>query len=155
MRKNITHIYIVMLAVLILTPAVFAQSNEGPIKVLQQSANKDNDKLNANFDVVLDDLKLNRNDMIIMTPVLKSNTSEDSLVLEPIVVLGKTRDKVVRRNIKYNNPSPMPENSYISLKRKNGMLMSEGIKIKSPQKTKSYSRALIRSDNKRPKFLKH
>ena len=53
MRKNITHIYIVMLAVLILTPSVFAQSNEGPIKVLQQSANKDNDKLNANFDVVL------------------------------------------------------------------------------------------------------
>lgn len=119
MRKNITHIYIVMLAVLILTPSVFAQSNEGPIKVLQQSANKDNDKLNANFDVVLDDLKLNRNDMIIMTPVLKSNTSDDSLVMEPIVVLGKTRDKVVRRNIKYNNPSPMPENSYISLKRKN------------------------------------
>ena len=118
-RKNITHIYIVALAMLMIAPLVVAQNNKAPIKVAQQTAEKDNDRLNTSFNVVLDDLNLDRNDMIIMTPVLKSNTSDDSLVLDPVVVLGKTRDKVVRRNIKYNNPSPMPENVYASLLRKN------------------------------------
>lgn len=119
-KVNITQLYIVMLSVLMFVPSVIAQNYDTSIKVTQQLAEKKNNKLNTSFDVVFDDnFKLGRNDMIIMTPVLKSNTSEDSIVFEPIVLVGKVRDKVIRRNQKYGNASPMPINVYSTLKRKN------------------------------------
>ncbi len=51
------------------------------------------------------------NDMLVLTPVLYSNTSTDSLELAPVVVLGKTRGKVIERGERLNNPTPLPPNA--------------------------------------------
>lgn len=51
------------------------------------------------------------NDMLVLTPVLYSNTNTDSLELAPVVVLGKTRNKVIKRSKKLNNPTVLPVNA--------------------------------------------
>lgn len=119
-KKQIIYIYTAILAMLMFVPSIFAQESKAPIQVLKQVAEKESEMLNTSFDIMLDDkFKLGANDMIILTPVLKSNTSDDSLVLEPMVVMGKTRDKVIRRNQKYRNASAMPNEVFSSLLRKN------------------------------------
>lgn len=120
-RKNITNIYVAILALLMFAPMAVAQGSDNPIRIVKESAEKKSNKLTTSFDVVLGkSLKVGRNDMIIMTPVLKSKTSDDVLMLDPVVVMGGTRDKVVRRNLKYKNETALPDNTLSKLKRKNG-----------------------------------
>lgn len=99
---------------------LFAQEKQLNIKVEQQNIQKQNNELQTTFDIVLDDeVKLTKNDMLIVTPVLRSNTTEDSLVMQPVVVMGKTRDRVVRRMDKIGKWSPMPDDAILKDVRKN------------------------------------
>lgn len=54
---------------------------------------------------------LSPNEMLIITPMLHSNVTRDSLELAPIVVLGKTRDKIVKRGTRLDNKTYFPANA--------------------------------------------
>lgn len=117
MMKKITSY--IMMSVLMLTPLLAQQNSQG-VKVVQQKIEKQGERLSTAFDIVVDDVKVSSNEMLIVTPVLRSNTSQDSLELDPVVMMGKTRDKVVRRMEKIGKPSAMPENVRLRDIRKNG-----------------------------------
>lgn len=89
------------------------------VKFENLSNKKANEQVQINMDILLDELKLNVNDMLILTPVLHSNKGSDSVELAPVVLLGKVRNKVVERNEQLNNPVPVPANAQTVLVRKN------------------------------------
>ncbi len=61
--------------------------------------------------IITEGLDIRKNDMLVLTPVLYSNTSDDNIELAPVVVLGKTREKVVKRGERLNNPTTLPSNA--------------------------------------------
>lgn len=119
MKNNSTKIFLALLAAFFTGFSAFAQSGTNGISVVAQKSIKENDRLSVNFDIVLDDAQISRNDMLTFIPVLRSNTSADSLELDPAVVMGSTRAKVVERQQKLGEPSAMPSKVFSSLIRKN------------------------------------
>ena len=61
--------------------------------------------------IITEGFDIRKNDMLVLTPVLYSNTSDDHIELAPVVVLGKTRGKVIERGKRLNNPTPLPSNA--------------------------------------------
>lgn len=114
--KNI----LILLAFLATAPLLFSQTTylEGVSiensRVLQQG-----DRLSVAMDIVIDDLKVRSNDMIVLTPVLVSNTGEAQAELSPVVVAGKKRSKVLERALRLNNPTGLAVNPYDIVRRKN------------------------------------
>lgn len=69
---------------------------------------KINDELQIDLKVALETLKLNANDMLILTPILYSNTGTETIEFAPVVLMGKTRSKAIERSKHLNNPVEMP-----------------------------------------------
>ena len=83
------HILLVSLA---MTGSVVAQTRySDDVKFEDLSPKKVNDELHINMRVVLQTLKLNANDMLILTPVLYSNNGTDSL---PKIGRASCRERV-------------------------------------------------------------
>lgn len=124
MQKTFLHIYIIGALVLLSSMgSIFAQSNKVlAINTVLKSINQNGDRVDVLFDIVLDDLFVNPNDLIIITPIIKSNEAEDLIELNPVAVMGKTRLKVVSRNHHFHNSSPLPANLYSSMVRHNKSL---------------------------------
>lgn len=72
------------------------------------------------MDVLLDALKINTNDMLILTPILVSNESADSLELAPVFITGNRRGKVLERNIVLGNAPQFNPAPQTIVTRKNG-----------------------------------
>ena len=54
-------------------------------------------------------MNLKKNDMVILTPVLKSNDlNGESLSLPPVAITGGVRNKIVNRNEKLGNQGLLP-----------------------------------------------
>ena len=117
MKNYIHYIPIVALALFLAIPG-FSQS-ERTVKVEASEFVKQNERLSVAFDMILNDVQLNRNNLLMVTPVLRSNATGDSLELAPVAVAGATREKVIRRNKKFGKPSGVPDNAFSTLKREN------------------------------------
>ena len=114
--KKLFYIFLLTL----IAGAVTAQTRYiNNVKFDNLSTQKVNDQVQVNMNMLLETLKLNSNDMLILTPVLHSNKGTDSVELAPVVVLGKVRNKVVARNEQLNNPVTVPANAQAVLARKN------------------------------------
>lgn len=90
------------------------------IKIENHTFVKQQDQLSISFDVLINDLKVNSNNLVLLTPVLKSNlVSKDSVVLPPIVVAGGRRAKILRRNEVLGNQHSFAEVPLALIVRKN------------------------------------
>lgn len=72
---------------------------------------KSGNEVLVNAQIITEGVDIRKNDMLVLTPVLYSNTSDDNIELAPVVVLGKTRGKVIERGKRLNNPTPLPSNA--------------------------------------------
>lgn len=110
-------IYLLLIAVAILSASfetVVAQRNYTDQIVIENEAfAKKNGVTNFGMDVNLSGLELNKNDMLIITPVLVSNQNE--VELEPMAVKGALRDKVLRRPFEWKGKThlDMPEENQV------------------------------------------
>lgn len=114
-------IYIVIALMTITLPDVFGQEYyNDQLTIENLNISKEGDVINISMDVNLNNLKLNKNEMLIVTPVILSKETEDAKELEPFTVIGKLRNKVLQRS--YNSIGKVvlnfPENSKVI--RKNG-----------------------------------
>lgn len=75
--------------------------------------------LTVRMNVLLDDLKLAPNDMLIITPILRSNISGEKIALPAVVTAGRIRNKVLVRNKTLKNPTATPADTYTVLARRN------------------------------------
>lgn len=104
--KNIIYLII---AFFMAVPGTYAQDAQlSGITIENETAVKQGDRVSVSFDITLDALKVKRNNMLVLTPLLKSNgNSHESLSLDPVVVAGKKRAKVLRRKNVLGEPLPL------------------------------------------------
>lgn len=132
MKTRYTSLIIALLGI---APCLQAQTPylQG-VKVENTKAERQNGQVKVAMDIVLDGLDVKSNDMIILTPVLKSNQDPTALELAPVVVAGKKRSKILQRKQKFNNPTGVEaEAIYTILKRKNNDVQRVSYTAEVPQ----------------------
>lgn len=94
-----------LLSLLALT--AFAQK---PVRHLDQikaeptvTVDKSADRVSLAIDLILDELKVGSNDLIILTPRIAQPDGSYEKVLEPIYIVGGTRDKALDRQLYFGH----------------------------------------------------
>lgn len=113
-------IYFILAFMCLATVSVAQSRYINDVVVENLSGKVSDDQLRIDFSVRFDHLKLSPNDMLVLTPILCANNGTESRIFEPIVMVGKTRDKVILRNQRLKNEVPLPEHYQTVLVRKNG-----------------------------------
>ena len=110
----------IIAAFFVITPFLFSQTaSDKGLSIENRRVERQGELLSVSMDIVIDDLNVRSNDMIMLSPVLISNSGEAELELSPIAVLGKKRSKVVQRAIRLNNDTGFDVDPYDIVKRKN------------------------------------
>lgn len=94
--KNIIYLIIACFTVV---PGAWAQNPRlSGIHIENLATLKQHDQVSVSFDLSLDALQVKTNNMLVLTPVLKSNgNSLDSIALRPVVVAGTKRSRILHR----------------------------------------------------------
>lgn len=119
MKKN-TFLIIGLLA-LLAQPGITQNSYKGEISVDVSTYTKQDNKIIVNANIILDKLRLTGNEMITITPIIRSLGGAEQIALEPLIVNGATRDKINRRAVAFGDYS-YPENAAGIIKRNNSTL---------------------------------
>ena len=105
MKKKISYICIIVFSLMFVKP-LNAQVVSN-VKIAEKEIIKVDDKVYVTMDLVLDSLKLDRNRMLVVTPILISNQYEtDKIKLPPVVVARKVKMKSVQRKLKFGETLP-------------------------------------------------
>lgn len=125
MSKNII---IVLIAILIgIVLPIQSQTQSDDFKIKSKHITRDANQISIALDLTLNEMNIESNDMVILTPTLKSNDlNGEILSLPPIVISGKVRDKIIARKIKLDNTDQLPfkNEPQIILKRENNTSQS-------------------------------
>lgn len=112
---------IIVLILLIMAPAIKGQDNYTDqisfdnLKVLKASG-----KTDIAMDINLRDLKISKNEMLVVTPMLISKDREQAIELEPFAVIGRLRNKVLTRPFNYKGKPELNFSQENRIIRKNG-----------------------------------
>src|SRR5690554_170355 len=100
--KNI----ITVIALIFVAPLLFSQSGylDG-ISIEESDIKRKDSLLSLKLNIALTDFKVGSNEMVILTPILVSNSDDIQTELQPIVITGNKRFKILQRNILLNNPT--------------------------------------------------
>lgn len=100
--KKVIYISIAFALMFNFISELFAQENyTDQLLVENLTISKEADITDISMDVNFSNLKLNRNEMIIITPVIVSPEKDNKVELEPFTIIGKVRNKVLNRS--YNS----------------------------------------------------
>ncbi|NLJ01596.1 MAG: DUF3868 domain-containing protein [Bacteroidales bacterium] len=132
--KNIIYLIIAFFTAI---PGAYAQDAQlSGIVIENETAVKQGDMVSLSFDVTLNALEVKRNNMLVLTPVLKSNeNNHESLTLDPVVVAGKKRAKVLRRKNVLGEPLPLEGTPAEVVTRKNRTEQSVHYNITIPYRS--------------------
>lgn len=132
--KNIIYLIIAFFTVL---PGAFAQdAGLSGLRTVNETAVKQGDQVSVSFDLSLDALKVKRNNMLVLTPVLRSNeNANDHAVLAPVVVAGSKRNKLLTRKERLGAELPLAEEPAVIVARKNNTEQSVHYNITVPYRT--------------------
>ena len=119
-RKNIYRLLVVtMLALPVTIETAMAQANyTDQIAVENQTISKKAGTTTIDMDFILNNLKLDKNDMLIITPVIVSGQNE--VALEPIAVKGTLRHKVLERPFEWKGKTRLSMPAENQVVRRNG-----------------------------------
>jgi len=138
MRKKY---FISTLSVLLMAAASLVQSANKPT-ILDEYFGDENQQLNLSFDLILDSFQIKKNSYLLLTPVVKSNTSNDSVALEQVIVMGKRKAKVLKRAAKLSGQSPVDFEETISIIRKNKTKQSYAYQVTQPLERWMYNASM-------------
>lgn len=129
--KNILYLIIAFFTVI---PGAWAQDTRlSGINIENQAAVKQHDQVSISFDISLDALQVKRNNMLVLTPVLKSNENAlDSIALPPVVVAGKKRNKILNRKEVLGEQLPLADDPVAVVARKNNSEQSVHYNVAVP-----------------------
>ncbi|HBK41727.1 MAG TPA: hypothetical protein DDZ57_09205, partial [Porphyromonadaceae bacterium] len=118
-RKNIYILRIMAVAVFVSVETALAQVNYmDQITVENQAISKRTGTTNVSMDFNLNNLRLDKNDMLIITPVVVSGQNE--VKLEPIAVKGTLRNKVLERPFEWKGKTHLSMPAENQVVRRNG-----------------------------------
>lgn len=121
--KNIIYLIIAFFTVI---PGTWAQdASLSGVTIENLSTVKQHDQLSVSFDILLDALQVQNNNMLLLTPVLKSNANNlDNVALEPVVVAGKKRNKILTRKQVLGEKLPISGEPVVLVVRQNNTQQS-------------------------------
>ncbi|MDD4697625.1 MAG: DUF3868 domain-containing protein [Fermentimonas sp.] len=100
--KKIIYISLAVAMMLPMMPDLFAQEYyNDQLAIENLTISKEEDNTDISMDVNFSNLNLNKNEMLIITPVIISPETENTAELEPFTVIGKLRNKALKRS--YNS----------------------------------------------------
>ncbi len=118
-RKSIYTLFAITVALFATFGAATAQVNYmEQVAVENQTVLKEGATTNVSLDFVLNDLELNKNDLLIITPVIVS--ADNEVQLEPVAVKGKLRDKILTRPFEWKGKTHLNVPESNQLVRENG-----------------------------------
>ena len=86
-----------------------SQIQSGDYKVSSEHIIKERNSVSISMILDLDEMSVKRNEMVILTPVLKSNEANgEVLSLPPVVITGTLRNKIINRKEKLGNMDQFP-----------------------------------------------
>lgn len=95
-------LFIISIALLLPFAAVVAQQHyTDQITIENQSISKKSDIITVAFNVNLNELKIDKNDMLVITPVILSTEGREHVKLEPFAVKGRLRSKILDRPLEW------------------------------------------------------
>lgn len=114
--------YIVAFGVLILSVcSLEAQEAYGEqIDATPHAVEKREGESRITMEVLLDRLEINKNHLLVLTPVISSLKSGETVELPPMVILGKLRDKMIRRPYTWKGKPVIDTKAAYRVVRKNG-----------------------------------
>lgn len=132
--KNIIYLII---AFFTMVPGAWAQDAQlSGITIENQAVVKQNDQVLLSFDISLDALQVKNNNMVVLTPILRSNENNlDEVALNPVVVSGKKRAKILRRKEVLDGKLPVAGEPVAVVVRKNNTQQSVHYAISVPYRT--------------------
>lgn len=96
--KTTNTIYLILAFFTVLSGAWAQDASLSEITIGNLSTIKQNDRVSVSFDICLDALQVKSNNLLVLTPVLKSNENNfDEVALNPVAVAGKKRNKILTR----------------------------------------------------------
>lgn len=102
MKKISNYIFVIIL--LFSAHPAFAQlQSRIAVETTQKQVKKENGMISIAANLKLENLDLKSQDMIVLTPVLRSLDNKDSHTFQPIVITGSTRDKALQRALGFGN----------------------------------------------------
>jgi len=114
------HYYILLITLLFPGYVVYGQSNPYRINIDtdQKQVKKQGGNITIDMNLNLGNLDLGSQEMIVLTPVLKSTDNLNSHRFQPIVITGSTRNKALQRSLGFDNYKfDVEPQSYIRYKR--------------------------------------
>ena len=124
----------IIIALLVVMPGLYAQTPylQG-VRVENPQASGHNGKVTVSMDIVVDGIDVKSNDMIILTPTLKSNQDFTTAELPPVVIAGNKRSKILKRAQKFHNPTGVDAEPHTILKRNNNAVQQVAYTAGLPQ----------------------
>ena len=104
---------------------IYSQTQPEKLKITGEKLEKQDNLVSVSMNLVLDEMNVKGNDMVILTPVIKSNkTRRDSLQLPPIVITGGLRNKIINRKNSLGENLPFSEQPNTITKRINNTVQA-------------------------------
>ena len=121
--KNIIYLIIAFFTAI---PGAYAQDTDlSGIAIENLLTVKQQNRLSVSFDISMDALRMKNNNMLVLTPVLRSNANNlDEVALEPVVVAGKKRNKILNRKQQLGEKLPVAGKPVAWLTRRNNTSQS-------------------------------
>lgn len=135
-KKIILKSSLYILLTIFFTPA-YSQVRTEKIQVSAEHFVRQGNQVLVSMDIVIpEEMDVKRNDMVILTPVLKSNENNmDYLNLPPVAVTGGLRNKIINRKNKLGGDLPFETQPETILKRKNKTEQSVSYSVNVPYKS--------------------
>ena len=104
MKKNSIHIFIVITSALLIMSlkSTAQESYINQLTVDNLVISKEANITGIDMNVNLKDLNINKNELLIVIPVIVSNDKKNEAELEPFAIIGKLRNKVLERPFFWN-----------------------------------------------------
>jgi hypothetical protein len=99
------YILLTLLACMTVSTRIQAQTDylQG-VETENLKADRQDGNVAVAMNIIVDGLDIKSNDMVILTPVIKSNRDETALQLAPVVLAGNRRSKILRRKQHFHHP---------------------------------------------------
>ena len=98
MKKVVLYIMMMPLMMMLATYTLSAQSEyQNQVKATDTNISKQDGETTLTMNIVLDDLHINTNHLLVITPVISANDGTESTHLRPMVIKGNRRDIMLNR----------------------------------------------------------
>lgn len=97
MKRKLQHI-ILSVMMMTATYASMAQSEyQDQVRTTNATVTKHDGATTVSMNMVLDDLKINKNHMLILTPIISATDGSQSVELPQMIIKGNLRDRIINR----------------------------------------------------------